>query len=130
MPADQRLGVVERRRQGRHRRADGDVAPREADVAQQPGAAGPPDGALPKPGPEGVLVERQQFLEPWSGFDGWAEGLDRLGIGKGRPCAGIDRTDLLAEIAAENPVADQGPHLARDRSPMLDRPEGNTATVV
>src|SRR5438132_3618356 len=130
MPADQRLGVLERRRQRRHGRTIGDVAEGYANIPKQPGAAGPPDGALAKPGPEGGVIEGQELLESRPRLDGWAEGLDRLGIGKGRPCAGIDRTDLLAEIAAENPVADQGPHLARDRSPMLDRPEGNTATVV
>src|SRR5207253_9277771 len=116
-------GVLERRRQRRHGRTIGDVAQRDANIPQQPGAAGPPDGALAKPGPEGVLIERQELLESRPRFDGWAERLDRLGIGKGRPCAGIDRTELLAEIAAENRVADQEPHIARDRSSMPASPE-------
>src|SRR5204863_397807 len=62
--------------------------------------------------------------------DEWSVGPQRGGIRFGPPGVGVDRADLLAEVAAEDPVADQGPDLERDGAAMLDRPEGDAAAVV
>ena len=43
---------------------------------------------------------------------------------------GVDRTDLLAQIAAEHPVADQRTDLCGNDAAVLDRPEGDAAAVV
>src|SRR5205807_2702232 len=103
VPADERLRVVEGARQRRHGAAIGDVAQGDAHIAKQSGASRSPQRALAKVAAECRVVECQQFLEAGPSLDDWPEGGERRRVGRRRPS--IDRTDLLTEVATEDPVA-------------------------
>ncbi|HVH65801.1 MAG TPA: hypothetical protein VM674_07155, partial [Candidatus Acidoferrum sp.] len=60
MSADERLLIIERRRQRRNRRSVGDIPEGDTGVAEQSRAPRPPDGAAAEADPEGVVIERKQ----------------------------------------------------------------------
>src|SRR5438128_8212566 len=120
--------MVELAGQRRHGPSVGDVAVGDADIAKQPDASRPPHRTLTESSSERRLVEGQQVLEPGPRLDGRTESRQRVRVGRRRPS--IDRADLLAQIATEDPVADQGPDGEWDDTAVFDGPEGNAAAIV
>src|SRR5438270_3749177 len=120
MAADEWVVVLQRFRQRRNRTAVTGVSERDASVAQQPGPSSTPDSALAKPQPERVLVKPQEVLEQRSRLDDRPKRGERRRI-RFRPMpVGVDRTDLLTQVAAEHPVADQRTDLGGNHAAVLD----------
>src|SRR5204862_2787343 len=93
------------------------IAERDAYVAQESAALGAQDRTACEELSEALLVQLEEALQ-------------RPVIQRARLKARFARlrreavpgTHLLADVAAEDPVADRGPHLERDRAAMLDGP--------
>src|SRR5262245_25347020 len=124
--AHQRLGIAgEGTRQRRDRGGLATVAERDAHVARESGAPRATDRAAREQHPKAGLVEREEALE--------GPALQRSGV-KSRLVGGrgeaIPWADLLAHVAAKDPVADRGAQLARDRSAVLDGEVGDAAPRV
>src|SRR5438105_10437433 len=106
MAPDEWVVVLQRFHQRRNRTAVTGVSEGDASVAQQPGPSGTPDSALAKPQPERFLVKAQEVLEQRSRLHDRPKRGQRYRIRLCPVPVGVDRTDLLAQIAADNPVAE------------------------
>ena len=106
MSAHQRLFVLERPREGRRRRALAEVAERDARVAQQPGVLRAQDGPPGEAEAELRFGERQQRDQIRKrGFFVRGGEFCQPDL----PLRLVHRARLLAEVAAENPVAHASP---------------------
>src|SRR6059058_2525395 len=120
MPAHERLGITERRRERRHRVRIAAVAEGDRHVAEKPAALGPRHGGPAETRPEAGGVEGEERGEA---------GRERLGRTRLR-CGLIPRTGHLAEVTAEDPVGEVGAQLVWDRAPVLYRQIGDAAPGV
>src|ERR1700722_7839411 len=110
MRSHQWLGLMlHRTREHRHGLAIAAVAERDRDVAQKTTALGAFYRALSEAAAEAVVVQRHQVGHKRHQFGGDSR-IKRL----------VPGTYFLADIAAENPVAEFGPQLARNRAAIFD----------
>src|SRR5262249_35045334 len=114
--ADDRFGVIQGAAQGRQRGGIAAVAKDQGGVAQQTTPPGPHQRSSAKAVPKLFLRqtkehERVQCDEVVARPQG--------GLGPRRRLA-VPRTDVLADVAAEEPVADPLPKLGRDGTFQLD----------
>jgi hypothetical protein len=118
--SDERLGIPERRVEPWDGVAVAAVAERDGRVAQQAAAPGAHDGAALESSAERRRVQRQDLGETW------IEQIEVRDIGR----LGVPRADVLADVAAEDPVADQGAQFRWYRAAMLDGEVRDTAAGI
>ena len=121
--ADQGLFIPQGCDKGRHGGRIAGVAQGHGRVAQQPSPLGALGRMTAEMGVETIAVHGKQFRQGGIGETGTAlEG----GLG-GRGGLAIPGADILADVAAENPVAYSRTQVAGDGSLQLDGQVGNTA---
>ena len=110
MPAHQRLRIGERGGEDGHGVGIAAVAERHGGVAEKAAPLRAGHRRLPEARAEARLVEREQRGQ-----------VRRQRLGAGRvACLPVPRARLLAEVAAEDPVAELRAQLHGERAPVLD----------
>src|SRR5262249_8607651 len=113
--AHQRFGVVERADERRNGDRIADVAQCDADVAQQPPPLGALDRAVAEALTKTLLVQREQgdqrrtrrLRRPWLELQSLAPDTELSGRAQSALDDRVHGADLLADVAAEDVIADQ-----------------------
>src|SRR5216683_3781509 len=114
---DERLRLFRQRaREHGNRGGISAVAEHDRGVAQEPAALGALDRGFTEAAPKALVVERHQFGQRGHQLVAWRS--------RGRRVV-VPRTDLLTDVASEDPVAELGAQLGGDWSAMFDRQVGD-----
>ena len=123
---DDRVGRPQRPDQRRYRGRVADVAQSDADVSLKADALRPLDRAAAEPLPELLVAQLQQRKK--------LRRREVVALPERRLAAlgalAVHRAHVLADVAPEDPVAHQRPHLSGNRPPELDSQERDAAPVV
>ena len=120
--------------QRRNRRPVAQVAQRHAGIALHPVPLRPHNRSPGEPGAKIILRQLQQLRQRQSGINPGRPGQHRISpIPRGpspRLRLAVDRANILANVAPENPIPHQWTQLPRDRPPVFDRQIRNTTGIV